>query len=65
MLPRACPFGLGTQQIFLGDHLQNRADILRHAAVHEHQAVLKRLRAYRRKLPPHREFDAAASADRG
>ena len=35
------PFRLAAQQVFFGDHLQDRADVLRHAAVHEHQAVLQ------------------------
>ena len=34
------------QQVFLGDHLQNRPDVLRHAAVHQHQTVLQVLRAW-------------------
>ena len=41
----ALPFGLRAQQVLLGDHFQNRPDILRHAAVHQHQAVLQASRA--------------------
>ena len=37
----ALPFGLGAQQVLLGDHLQDRPDVLRHAAVDQHQAVLQ------------------------
>ena len=40
----ACgPFGLAAQQVFLGDHLEDGADILRHAAVDEDQRVLELL----------------------
>ncbi len=35
------PFRVAAQQVFLGDHLQNGADILRHAAVDEDEAVLQ------------------------
>ena len=34
----ALPFRGGAQQILLGHHLENGADVLRHAAVHEHEA---------------------------
>ena len=37
----AVPFGLGAQQVFLGHHLQDGPDVLRHAAVHQHQALLQ------------------------
>ena len=40
LLPRL-PLGVGTQQVLLGDHLEDRADVLRHAAVDEHEAVLQ------------------------
>ena len=40
-LPAALPLGLGAQQVFLGDHLENRPDVLRHAAVHQHEALLQ------------------------
>ncbi len=42
------PFRIRAQQISLRHHLQNRPHILRHAAVHQHQALLQtrpRLRA--------------------
>ena len=35
------PLCLGTQQILLGHHLQNRAHILRHPPMHQHQALLQ------------------------
>ena len=35
---RASHSALAAQQIFFRDHLQNRADVLRHAAVDEHQS---------------------------
>ena len=37
------PFGFGAQQIFFGHHFQDRPDVLRHAAMHQHQAVLQPL----------------------
>ena len=40
LLP-AAPLGLGAQQVLLGHHLQDRADVLRHAAVDQHQALLQ------------------------
>ncbi len=42
------PFAFAAQQVMLGHHFQNRPDVLRHAAVDQHQAVLdflSRLRA--------------------
>ena len=39
----ALPLGLRAQQVLLGHHLQDRADVLRHAAVDEHQALLQLL----------------------
>ena len=35
------PFGFGAEKILLGDHFENRPDILGHAAVNEHQAFLE------------------------
>ncbi|MGC4051394.1 MAG: hypothetical protein QM757_18705 [Paludibaculum sp.] len=35
------PFRLGAQQVFFGDHLENGADVLRHAAVDEDEALLE------------------------
>ena len=46
----ALPLGLGAQQIFLGHHLQNRPDVLRHAAVDQHQALLQFLASRLRNL---------------
>ena len=37
------PFRLGTQQVFLRHHLQNRPHVLRHATVHEHERVAELL----------------------
>ena len=46
----AVPFGLGAQQVFLGDHLEDGPDVLRHAAVHQHQALLQLLARGLRRL---------------
>ncbi len=47
----AClPLHLGAQQILLGDHLEDGADVLRHAAVDQHQAVLEALARFGRNL---------------
>ena len=35
------PLGTTAQKVFLSDHFQNRTDVLRHAAMHEHQRVLE------------------------
>jgi hypothetical protein len=43
------PIRLGTQQVFLRDHFQDGPDVLRHAAVNEHQAFLQ-FRAFRRNI---------------
>ena len=64
------PFGLRAQQIFLGDHLENRADVLRHAAVHQHEALLQSLRvaaeiAIRPENRVARQQAAAADAEFG
>ena len=40
------PLAFRTQQVFFRHHFQNGADILRHAAVDEHQALLKLLGAF-------------------
>ena len=37
----AAPLGFGAEQVFLGDHFEDRAHILRHTAVHEHEAFLQ------------------------
>ncbi len=37
----ALPFGFRAQQVLLGDHLKDGSDVLRHAAVHQHQAGLQ------------------------
>ena len=37
----AGPFGAGTEQIFFRHHLENRPDVLRHAAMDEHEALLQ------------------------
>ena len=47
----ALPFGLGAQQVFLGDHFEDRADVLGHAAVDQHEAVLQLAGASRRRHP--------------
>ena len=39
------------QQIFLGDHFQDRADVLGHAAVDQHQALLQVAARVRRRRP--------------
>ena len=44
------PLGLAAEQVFLGDHLQHRADVLRHAAVDQHEAVADQLPGPRRDL---------------
>ena len=48
-LPPA-PLGLGAQQVFLRHHLQDGADVLRHPAVHQHQALLELLAGLLRHL---------------
>ena len=49
LLP-AQPLSLGAQQVLFGDHLQDRADVLCHAAMHQHQAVLQTLARLGRNL---------------
>ncbi len=48
----AAPFGLGAEQVLLGDHLQDGSDVLRHPAVHQHQALLKLLARFAAEPPP-------------
>ena len=64
LLP-AIPFGFGAQQILFGDHLQDGADVLRHAAVDQDQAVLQRLAGLRLSLRPGRRCDGWAANARG
>ena len=33
------PFGFGTEEVFLGDHFENGADILGHATVHKDEGI--------------------------
>ena len=40
-LPSSQPFGFRAEQVLLGDHLEDGADVLRHAAMHQHQALLQ------------------------
>src|SRR6185369_14840704 len=44
------PLGLGTEQVFFRHHFENRADVLRHAAMDEHQTILKFLAHGERSL---------------
>ena len=44
------PLGFRAQQVLFRHHLQNGADVLRHSAVHQHQAVLQLLAGRRRNL---------------
>ncbi len=37
------PFGCGAEQVLLGDHLKDGPDVLGHAAVDKHEAILKSL----------------------
>ncbi len=37
------PLGLGAEEVFFGHHLQDRAHVLGHAAVDQHQALLEQL----------------------
>ena len=46
----SAPLALRPHQIFLRDHFQNGADVLGHAAVDEHQALLKLLARFRPHL---------------
>ena len=48
-LPARCPFRLGAEQILLRDHVQDRADVLRHAAVDEDEALLQAAARRRRE----------------
>ena len=49
-LPAAEPLGFTAQQVLLGDHFKNGTDILRHAAVDQHQALLKLLASLARNF---------------
>src|SRR5258707_846962 len=40
---RSQPFVVRAQQIFRGDHVEDRSDVLRHPAVHQDQAAGERL----------------------
>jgi hypothetical protein len=53
MLLARLPFRVATEQVFLGHHFEDRPDILRHAAVDEHQAVLQACGGF----PPRRRYD--------
>ena len=44
------PLGFRAQQILLRHHLQNRTDILRHAAVNEHETLLQLASRFRRGI---------------
>src|SRR5690606_5431030 len=46
------PFRLGAEQIFFGNHLQDRPDVLGHSPVNEYQALLQLLAQFRRGAPP-------------
>ena len=46
----ALPLLFGAKQVFFRHHFENRTDILRHAAVDQHQALLKLLARFRRHL---------------
>ena len=49
------PLRFGAQQVLLRHHFQDGADVLRHAAVHQHQALLQLLACGARRLPPGRK----------
>ena len=40
------PFGFRAQQVLLGDHFEDGTDVLRHAAVHQHEALLQFLAGF-------------------
>ena len=44
------PLGFSPQQIFLGDHFEDRTDVLGHATVNQHEAVLQLLAHHGRSL---------------
>ena len=48
-LPPAHPLGFAAQQVLLGDHFKNGTDILRHAAMDQHEALLQLSRESREK----------------
>jgi hypothetical protein len=64
------PLALAAQQVALGDHLEDRSHVLRHAAVHQHQAVFELLARRGRNLrgiedAVSRQQAAAADAEFG
>src|SRR5207302_8257383 len=46
----ALPLGCTAEQVFLGDHFEDRPDVLGHAAMDEHQAVLEVLARLGRRV---------------
>ncbi len=46
----ALPFGGGAEQIFLRHHLEDRPDVLRHAAVDEDERILQALAGFLRRF---------------
>ena len=63
--PRPGPLSLAAQQIVFGHHFQNRSDVLCHAAVNEHQAVLDLLTCFLRRFVVRPARDEPASIVRG
>jgi hypothetical protein len=59
------PLLFGAQQVALGDHFQDGAYVLRHPAVHQHQAIAATPGAFRARSPPRRRCDGAAAGSRG
>src|SRR5690606_30834042 len=63
------PLARGTQQVLLRDGLEHRSDVLRHAAVHEHETLLElRREALRQTVVQelvHRQEPAAADPELG
>ncbi len=55
------PLRLAAQQVFLGHHLQDRADVLGHAAVDEDQALLQQPRGSAATRPPGRGSGGSGS----
>jgi hypothetical protein len=65
-LAAAEPLGFTPQQVLLSDHFENGTDILRHAAVNQHQALLKFLASFARNFGFGEDFvigKQAAAAD--
>ena len=56
---------LVAEQVLLGDHLQDRADVLGHAAVDQHEAVFELLAGVRRHAVRAEDRVVAAAAGRG